>query len=707
MKYARFITTISFLFALTHSLACVPCVYSPSEYYLFYLVERPDESNNSFNLNSRENCLLWQQQTSYRIPLDDIYQVVYKYDLDLLMSLKTGCVPDTARNNKMAYWLIGSNGREALDFLILAKNCEWLRCEQLSPWYYPSKNDPVRYSLNDVAEVARQKAHGFYYNDRYALQAVRAMTSLRQYEEIISFWNDVEKHIPEGFLRQMTLAYVAGAFVHLDDIAQAKRLYIQAHDICGLLECDLRYRADLSRIEKMELLYDAYPDCPDFRLKLWEILGKIEPDRNWEDDYRWDWNRANERAELDQLAILCDRVLSENTNADKALWAYAATYIAHLKGDDMKADRYLKTAENNVKDQSLTDAIKVMRIFIDAQICTYDSAYEQKLFAQLRWLQQMIEQHFDMEATSDFYMCYLSSCFSYYYWNDAMRCILLGTVCPKMINAGNTTLALQLANISSYSLLNEMPINLYQYRHSKAFNDYDYSCHFAEMTDTLKADDLIAYSDIALRPRTEFQRFLNTHSYVDSDYLNELIGTHCLREMRYAEAELYLMKVSPNYFTKTNVYKEGYLSRDPFNIERKQWNHAGDAKLQFAKTMNKLEQDIATSTDPNLKAMLLIDYGIGIRNSFDYCWALTQYRRGWVCCFESDWECEELSHCAMERVKQIFNKALNTFTDDEFAAQAQLLFGNYKTITVLYPQTLAANIVRGHCDTYIDYHGEQ
>ena len=48
----------------------------------------------------------------------------------------------------------------------------------------------------------------------------------------------------------------------------------------------------------------------------------------------------------------------------------------------------------------------------------------------------------------------LKSCRSYYYWNDAMRCILLGTVCPKMMEVGKTTLALQLANMASYSLLN-------------------------------------------------------------------------------------------------------------------------------------------------------------------------------------------------------------------------------------------------------------
>lgn len=707
MRYARFIATISLLLSMTEAFACGPFVYSPSEYYIFHLVDLPEGPDEDFNLNGRKNCFLWQEETCSNIPLDDIYQVVYKYDLETLMALKMGKVPRDARANKMAKWLTQQDGQKALDYLILAKNCEWLRSEYLSPWYYPCKKDPVIFSLNEVAEMARCKAKGYCYGDRYALQAVRAMTSLKQYEEIISFWSEIEKDIPEGLMRRMTLSYVAGAYFHLDDMERAKDCYKLADDMEGLLSCSLRYKPGLSRVEKMELLYEVYPNCPGFRLKLWEILGPIEPNHNMISDEWYDWDAVIEKEEVNQLALLCDKVLDGDLPADKALWAYSACYIAHLQGDDKKAERYLKIAENTVKDQNLADAIKVMRIYIDAQICTYDKTYEQKLFAQLRWLQQMIEKDIDDEIVkkADFYN--LTECFSFYYWNDAMRCILLGTVCPKLVGQGNTTLALQLANMASYSLLNVIPINMYQYRHSGRGNGYDYCSHFAELADSLSANALMAYTEVALKPQTEFQRFLNAHSYIDGDYLYELVGTHCLREMRYADAERFLLKVSPDYFVRTNVYKEGYLSRDPFSLEHKSWNHGADAKLCYARRMNRLEQDIAAATDPNLKAMSMIEYGIGLRNSFDYCWALTQYRRGLVFYFGFEWEEAELTQQALKRADYLINKALNSFTDNEFAAQAQMLFCNFKTVKVLYPETLAAQIIRGRCDRYVDYHGEQ
>lgn len=729
MRYARFIVTISLVFAVGCAFACGPNIYPPSGYYLFHLVDLPDNPAENYNLNSNRNCQLWQQQTSASIPLDDIYRLVYKFDIETLNGLKSHIIPEEVKGNQMAQWLVEHDDQEALDFLILAKNCEWLRRESLSPWYYPSKDDPVRYSLNDLVEVARQKMDGRF-ADRYALQAVRAMTSLKQYEEIIRFWNDTEARVPEGVLRQMVLSYVAGAYVHLDDIEQAKHYYILADDVIGLLECDPRYHGTLSRVEEMEMIYENYPDCPEFRLKLWEILGQIEPNHNIYSDDWWDWDAVVGKDEVIQLGLLCDKVLEGDLPADKALWAYAATFIAHLQGDDKKADRYLRTAEKTVNDQNLADAIKVMRIYIDAQICSYDKAYEQKLFTQLRWLQDMLETHIDDETiagTNDFYG--LKTCRSYYYWSDAMRCILLGTVCPKMMEAGKTALALQLANMSSYSLLNALDsvgitswdddfINEYggmhitltmeQFRHSGFFNDYDYSCHFAQMMDTLSANELMDYARIAERPQTEFQRFLNRHSYIDLDYLNEIIGTHCLREMRYAEAERYFSKVSTDYFLRTNVYKCEYLNRDPFSMKHRFWGHGVDAKLYFAKTMNRLEQDIATTSDPNQKALLMIDYGFGLRNSFDYCWALTQYRYGclWDIIDDYDWQEDEPCLNAMKRVKTIFAEALNLFTNDEYAAQAQLRFSNFRTVMERYPNTQAWQSIRGRCDSYKDYHAE-
>lgn len=50
-----------------------------------------------------------------------------------------------------------------------------------------------------------------------------------------------------------------------------------------------------------------------------------------------------------------------------------------------------------------------------------------------------------------------------------------------------------------------------------------------------------------------------------------------------------------------------------------------DYKLDFAEQMLECEEIIAKSTDPDKVGHARIKYGIGLRNSMDYCWALTQY----------------------------------------------------------------------------------
>ena len=733
MKSARFIATISLLCLSFHARACIVYTYAPSEYYLFHLVGLPDDTPETFNPNSEENCRLWQQQTSPEIPLDDIYQVVYKFDIESITALKSGIIPEAAKSNQMAQWLVDHDDQEALDFLLLAKNCEWLRLERQSPWYYPSKNDPVRFSLNEVADRAMSQREPRFAG-RYALQAVRALISLGRYDDCIRYWSDVEATLPDGLMRQMTLPYIGGAYLHVGNTEEAKRHFIMANDLTNLIACDQHYHNDMNRVEKMELLYESYPDCPEFRTMLWKILGHIEPDRDWGTKWQWD---NGEQDDLIRLALLCDKVIQGDKAADKALWAYAATYIAHLQGDDIKADRYMKIAEKTVKDQPLEDAVKVMRMYLDAQLCTYDKAYEQRLFGQLQWLQDMLEKHIDDEnirSTNNIYD--LKFCRSYYYWSDAMRCILLGTVCPKMLKSGKTTLALQLANMADYALLNEInaveitcwdddfvkrhgdfvkrygdthiTLTLDEFRHYDWLNNYDYGTHFAAMMDTLSANEIADYAKIAEKPRTAFDRFLNAHSYVELDFLNEIIGTHCLREMRYADAERYLSKVSAAYHTRTNVYKKGYLNRDPFSLENRAWSHATDAKLHFARTMRRMEQDIAATAEPNQKALLMIEFGMGIRNSFDYCWALTHYQYGDVwSSLDRDWSEDTSTRNAQRRADVMIQTALASFTDDECAAQAQYRFSNFKTVMERYPYTPTAYDLRGRCDNYRDYHAEK
>jgi hypothetical protein len=176
--------------------------------------------------------------------------------------------------------------------------------------------------------------------------------------------------------------------------------------------------------------------------------------------------------------------------------------------------------------------------------------------------------------------------------------------------------------------------------------------------------------------------------------------------MRYKEAVEYLEVVSPAYKNHLNVRME----YDPFSIERRKITKEFDFRYDFACRMYSLEQSIERISDPNRKALLLIEYIAGLRNSFDLCWGLTQYYRGtsyWgQVCEKRDWENDEYTQAARGRVKELIKLACNIVTDDEVAAEINYALCNYRTVAEKYPNTKKGKLVIGQCDNLRDYHAE-
>lgn len=176
--------------------------------------------------------------------------------------------------------------------------------------------------------------------------------------------------------------------------------------------------------------------------------------------------------------------------------------------------------------------------------------------------------------------------------------------------------------------------------------------------------------------------------------------------MRYAEAVKYFGAVSEAYKNHHNVY----MKYDPFSVERSVIKCETDFKYDFAREMHSLEQSINLTTDPNRKAQLMVKCAIGIRNSFDSCWGLTQYYRGvnyWrQVCEKRDWENDGYTAAAMNKVKQLVKYACDIVTDDEVAANIHYELCNFSTIANKYPDTQKGKLVKGKCDNLYDYHAE-
>ena len=228
--------------------SCGPYWNLPKDYRMFRTYDKDAKSTS----DQEENCLAWQTLCSPDVRTSDISEVVYSYDLDQIR----GLLRDRKSSNSFVKHIASARDREIADFLVLAKTCETARAEMNDPWYYPSKEDPVKATLQEVIEKSTSYK-GERLEDRYVLQAVRAMFSLGRYTQIDSLWNARKSRIKDGVIKRMTLGYVAGAAYHSGKEDKALEYYKHAGDLRSLYHHFSRFS------NYAELVDFAATNCPD------------------------------------------------------------------------------------------------------------------------------------------------------------------------------------------------------------------------------------------------------------------------------------------------------------------------------------------------------------------------------------------------------------------------------------------------------------
>ena len=728
MKSMRYFLLISILLlaSVADAYACLGPYFQPSGYLMFRVYD--DESAAKADA-VRENCLAWQRLTSMTIPLEDIRYVVYTMSLEEYEAFYDS---GEYNGNKFARWIYAQD-REIMEFLLLAKTNEEIRLHRSSRWYYPTMHIDARMTIEEVVEKSVSSTSKRL-RDRYLLQAIRAMFSLGNYEECIRLWDDEMSTFPHyNAMRKLAQPYIAGAEFHLGHSEKCFQYYAELGDDSSIEYCLKKMGRELSIVELIELVYKYAPNSIALDKLIQRAVREVEI-----------WNEGGDyvdykaKVESQSLALykLSLRIANEGKTSNPAMWYYAASFMADLRGNTQQAVRLLSMAEKAKGTPCVQESIKVLRIYLDAKTQAYDSAYEQKLFGQLRWLDDKIKNNITPEVrdiTVKGYG-YQNINKSYYYWNDMMRRVLLSVVCPRMIEQGKQTRALQLANMADNRLLGlvnaietygltykdkeagsistgggklvEIPLNTFR-RSTTQFNDLDYSNNFFHLIDSIGLKHTIAYHDRVKAPKSDFDSFLNERGYVDEDYLLDIVGTQCLRNMRYADAEQYLGSIAPSFYGHLNVCQ----THKPFALDynEREYNDT-DFRYQFAKEMNALERKIATVDNPNVKAQAMVCFAIGLRNSFDWCWSLTQYFRGECVSFYNEpkqWLNGEEMKAAYKRVDELIATACDIVTDRELAAKIQYDFCNYREVATKYYDTTFAKEVWGKCDNLIDYHTEK
>jgi len=672
----------------------------------FFASEKRTDGNN--DTERIENLRLWQRLTSADIPLEDIEDAVY-HDNSKKTYQAMFWNNHQSRNRFYAY-IKATEDYEISDFLILAKKLEEKRAKLCSPWYYPSSREQIEKTDDLDILIKKFKSYsGKRLRDRYALQTVRALFTSRQYGECIKYYDSAFAEFQKSnIFKKMAMNYVAGCWTRLGETDKANKYFAQTGDLWSLrMKEPIAYMAHIN------------PDSPD-------LLDYLQ-------------TCASGSSKLCSLETIAKKVLKSRKVKCRGDWYFALAYIAgEYHHDYTTASRHIQKGLHNLfSSQDLREHAIAYRIKCDAA-----NGVTTNLFSDMQWFERKVSP-FEPNFKE---------------WNRMLQNITYVHLVPNLWRKGNYTTAILLCGYADNLLRSQQRYSHYFYddgfgfdcdvpesvtlsemrNRENMFNYNDYSNLSFQLMGSLKSNQLIRTFH-QINTNTPLFSLLKKYARTDKDYIYELIGTLALREENYKLAITYLSKVSEKYVKTMNIYKYEYFNRNPFyaytSHYRKKEEYEDDVcipdqarlakpytKLMFARQMYLYQKQKFYGKNNDERGLARLMYAIGRRNSFEECWALTQYWRGhWegkgVALFEPflyygdnylsaydflyDYD-HYADHNKTEKLyRQECKTAMATIQSPEIKANAEYyILRNLRTVIKRYPQTSVAKKIRSSCDRW-------
>jgi len=734
MKSIKFTLISATLLLSARAFACTNPPYYPSEYYVFYSYDMVNhkKSVSIDELSLRE----WRKLVGNQVSINDIREVVYRYPLDSLKIL----LNDSRNKNTFVRYILKRRDTEIVDYLILAKNCETARAKRADAWWYPTKEDLKNTDLETIIEQALAYK-GKRLKIRYLLQAIRAAYSAKNYDLCLNLWEKEIAKMPSSAVKTMCRGYVGGIWFRKGDYEKAIKYYSAIGDMDSFWWCADNLTTENSDIQRMKILYKYQPNAPELDKMLQQICREAEIaanqklfDKNeqpFDDMYDRRYARYIEkRKRFIELRNFALQVAAEKRTANPAMWQYAAAFLTFIDGKTALAIEYLNGAAELQGTSYIKENIGVLQMIFQAYTTkNYDSEFETAFLPKLQWLDQLIVRDLDKknipdddswtnikESYGEFETIYN---FSQYYPFDMLRKILLSVMIPKYLEQKNYTKVLLLAGTASYRLRQLVGYKCVRpYVGYKFFEYWDRSTAVFKFMNLLPVEYIIEYQDILKSGgRNQFESFFEERCYKNYDYITEIIGTKYLREQQFDKAIPYLSNVSEKYIKQMSVYY--YFRIDPFGKiykTRVLQKPYPAYKLNYAKKMLALQQQIDSLSNGYTKAQAMIVYAVALKRSVSEAWALTDYSDCGTCfdynygidinLFNDIWR-RKLS----QSVDTYLNKAATISNNPEIRAQIMLARTldyyrptfNKRQFAAEFGKTKIASQFAAECDTYRSY----
>lgn len=668
-----------------------------SSYYIYDSAPYFNTSNNSVSNEyfRAENIKLWRRQTNTTISDKEIENYVYTYSADELKAHKASCIKHL--------------GEDAYRFLIYAKQCEKAREEMNDPWYYPTKNDPLVNTLQEISNKGMMPQDKYF--NRYVLQTIRALVSIHKDSTAVAFWEKAKPKMGNDIIRTMAERHVAMAYNKIGNHATARKIYARVGDLTSL------YRCSDNHAQMWEDIFRETPNSPFFVDVMQSLLTHLDNryfDKMTQDyGYEESWLK-DDMEQLNTALRIAKRATTDKRVKDKAMWYYSAAALLDSKGDVSQALSYAKRGKSYCEKGSFMDnSMRVLRIYLEAQTCSYDSAYIVRLADDMTWLSSLAKSNITQKLKSELKthtvtenwggQVYRYTPDVFYtnkmYWSDAINRILADVLAPRLKRQGKDVDALLLANMGEFWLPRNATGKAHSPNEPSPYSFTDHSNAMAELADSCSANTIITMYKRLIHPWNVMDRLVKKNGIVDKDYWCDIIGTHCIAERRYKDAVTWLKGSSASYQKNSSTWH--WYDRDPFCLKfgwstdrRHHVKKKSDYKLAFAKRMVELDYQMHHAKYGDKRAEAMVLYGVGLRNQSDWCWALTRY---------TDFYYTHDNYVDSKKSQSMINRGLASMKDKELKAYYLHAFARNKEVMDLCYDTKIAKKLQAHCDVWRNY----
>ena len=744
MKLKSFILVSLLVCAGGAAFACGPWYYSAADNRIYRILP-PLWQESSYVTDDfvTKNILAWSKQTGCK-DTAAIRQAIYKGSLaqwDEFHSREDNSTTGLGwfGENSFVRHLSKRQDVSAIGVLYMSKLYESLRNGQRSPWYYNSRlgTDETR-ELRDLYNGLWQSDYSKgKYADRYTFLKIKCAWALGEDSIAVDIWKKSKLNRKGNLFYNEAMDYAARSLTRMGRQQEADALYTKNGDYTQLIP------SGASLPTQLRIMLKICPNSLAIAPMLQDYLTKL--DRDHAATYSWgdeeDWFLTDSMLAVSRAAIYNPDVRR------KAMWRCAAACILDYKGKPKEALAMLQGAENGDGNAFLRKSVRTLTFYLRSRTEYPTEDFVKYAIGEVKWLDKEMEKEWkhlpDTTKKEEIrhilnwrWIGELNNLYSY----AALRRIVLEDsvgLAWRMADFGSGVRAMQMANVAENHLIaltgnpyiervrtstdgiynvwywdddNEYhqvwlfspadttkikgkDFNLWHYTE----NWHDYSNGMFCLADKMDAGTLEQYRQRILRPRDGEDRWFNARGYTNIDYWQDIVGTHYLRERNYRAAALHFKYISPSYQRLMNI--ECHF--DPFSIDRTKPSHDSTRyKYNFAHRMDSLGLIMLHETDPDRRGLAMLEYTIGLENSFGMCWWLTSYQKGWTGPALTDIEETKYAEKATAVVEQLRKKALKTLRSEDAFARYYLRLGQYGTVRKRYANTSTGQHLALVCDSW-------